>query len=276
MNQINATLIAFEKKETSNPDFIAEMYFKHHTKLFEYSKHLDKTNIKKIEIENRRVLFTSKDRGVRMYGVPGDFRITPIEILNFLDYEKDHSEMLQSLVSDGDVVLDIGTNIGWYSINLTLTHRSAKIHAFEPIPNTYQWLEKNVDVNGVINVALHNFGLSNKAGTFDFYSYPEGSGNASTENLSERSDATISKCKLKTLDEFTSEFHELIDFIKCDVEGGELLVFQGGKETIKNDLPIVFSEILRKWSAKFNYNLNEIFRFFEVLKYQAFTVKMAS
>jgi hypothetical protein len=83
----------------------------------------------------------------------------------------------------------------------------------------------------------------------------------------------ISKCKLKTLDEFRSEFHEPIDFIKCDVEGGELLVFQGGKETIKNDLPIVFSEILRKWSAKFNYNPNEIFRFFGVLKYQAFTVK---
>jgi hypothetical protein len=50
-------------------------------------------------------------------------------------------------------------------------------------------------------------------------------------------------------------------------------VFQGGKKTIQNDLPIVFSEILRKWSAKFNYDPNEIFQFFYALNYQAFTVR---
>lgn len=273
MNTINNTLSAFENGEIGKHDFIAEMYLRHHSKLFEYSMHLDKTNIKKIEIENGQVIFTSRDGGVRMYGVPGDFRIAPIETLNFFDYEKDDSVMLQNLVSDGDVILDIGANMGWYSINLALTHRSAKIHAFEPIPTTYHWLEKNVGINGLNNVEIHNFGLSNKVGTFDFYSYPEGSGNASAENLSGRSDAIISECRLVTLDKFRSEYRDPIDFIKCDVEGGELLVFQGGKETIQNDLPIVFSEILRKWSAKYNYEPNEIFQFFRALKYQAFTVK---
>ena len=77
--------------------------------------------------------------------------------------------MLQNLVSDGDVILDVGANMGWYSINLALTHRSAKIHAFEPIPTTYHWLGKNVEINGLSNVEIHNFGLSNKVGTFDFF-----------------------------------------------------------------------------------------------------------
>jgi hypothetical protein len=79
MNTINSTLAAFESQKIGKHDFIAEMYFKHHSKLFEYSRYLDKTNIKKIEIENGQVLFTSRDRGVRMFGVPGDFRIAPIE-----------------------------------------------------------------------------------------------------------------------------------------------------------------------------------------------------
>lgn len=276
MNKINKSLAAFENKEIAKPDFIAEMYLKHHSRLFDYSAHLPKTNIKKIEIEDGKVIFTSKDRGVKIYGVPGDFRIAPIETLNFFDYEKDDSEMLQKLISDGDVILDIGANMGWYSINLALANRSAKIHAFEPIPATFNWLKKNIELNGLNNVEIHNFGLSNKSGAFDFYSYSEGSGNASAENLTERPDAIISKCKLLTLDEFRSEYRDPISFIKCDVEGGELFVFQGGKEAIRNDLPIVFSEILRKWSAKFNYNPNEIFDFFRALKYQAFTVKNCS
>lgn len=50
------------------------------------------------------------------------------------------------------------------------------------------------------------------------------------------------------------------------------MVFQGGLQTIKRDLPIVFSEILRKWSAKFNYDPNDIFDFFRVLGYKSFTV----
>ena len=63
-----------------------------------------------------------------------------------------------------------------------------------------------------------------------------------------------------------------VDFIKCDVEGAELLVFKGGLNTIKRDKPIIFSEILRKWSAMFNYDPNEIFDLFKSEGYLAFTV----
>jgi hypothetical protein len=63
-----------------------------------------------------------------------------------------------------------------------------------------------------------------------------------------------------------------VDFIKCDVEGAELLVFQGGQQTIARDLPIVFSEILRKWSAKFGYHPNDIFQLFHSLGYRSFSV----
>lgn len=67
------------------------------------------------------------------------------------------------------------------------------------------------------------------------------------------------QCKLRTLDDYTAETKIRVDFIKCDVEGAELLVFKGAIDTIARDKPVIFSEILRKWSAKFNYNPNEIF-----------------
>ena len=95
-------------------------------------------------------------------------------------------------------------------------------------------------------------------------------GNASSANLSNRDDVHTLKCKVQTLDEYISLKNTSVDFIKCDVEGAELLVFQGGIQTIARYKPIVFSEILRKWSSKFNYNPNQIFDYFKSQNYRAF------
>ena len=72
-------------------------------------------------------------------------------------------------ISDGDCIFDIGANIGLYSIFLTQSHRDLKIFAFEPIPQTFSILEKNVarDQNGS-QVKLFNFGLSRKSGSGQF------------------------------------------------------------------------------------------------------------
>ncbi len=63
-----------------------------------------------------------------------------------------------------------------------------------------------------------------------------------------------------------------LDFIKCDVEGAELLTFQGGLKTITKYKPIVFTEMLRKWSAKFNYHPNEIIELFKDIGYGCYFV----
>ena len=62
-----------------------------------------------------------------------------------------------------------------------------------------------------------------------------------------------------------------IDFIKCDVEGAELFVFQGALKLLAQDKPIVFTEMLRKWAAKFDYHPNQIIELFQGLGYQCFT-----
>ncbi len=271
MKNLATTLSAFSLGLIDKPSFIEEMYVQHHAHLFDFSTHLAKTNIKKIEIEDGQVVMTTRDRGVRIVCGPGDQRIAPIETLNFNDYEKDDALIMESLVKDGDSFFDVGANIGWYSINIALARRYAKVHSFEPLPRTYAQLQTNISVNALQNVQTHNFGLSNKAGTFPFYYYAQGSGNASSANLTGRQDVEVVTCAVQTLDQFTSTSATNVDFLKCDVEGAELLVFQGGSTTIARDKPIVFSEILRKWSAKFNYDPNEIFAFFKQMGYQAFT-----
>lgn len=262
----------FLGSKITKPEFIQSMYQEHHSKLFDYANYLKQTNIASIEITDDAVVMTSRDKGVKMVCPIGDYRVAPIEALNFLDYETTDSAMIMRLVSPNDCIIDIGANMGWYSINIAKTYPSSKVHAFEPIPKTYLFLEQNIKLNQLSNIVAHHFGLSNERKDLVFYFYPEGSGNASSANLSERTDAELVTCHVERLDDFVSVNKLHVDFIKCDVEGAELFAFQGAVETLQKDKPIVFTEMLRKWAEKFNYHPNEIITLFSSLGYRCFYV----
>lgn len=271
MKTIDETVYDFIEGKIDKVTFIKDMYKVHHAKLFDYSHFLHKTNIKKIEVSDNSVLMTTRDRGIKILCPPKDHRIAPIEILNFFDYEKNDSDMMMKLLDGIENFFDIGANIGWYSINIAVAFRNINVFSFEPIPTTYQHLCNNVSINSVRNIKTYNFGFSENSALIPFYFYPEGSGNASIRDLTNFKNVKSIDCRVLKLDDFITEKKLKVDFIKCDVEGGELLVFKGGIETINRFKPIIFSEILRKWSAKFEYNPNNIFELLFSKDYRAFT-----
>ena len=58
--------------------------------------------------------------------------------------------------------------------------------------------------------------------------------------------------------------------IKCDVEGSELFVFQGGIEILERDKPFIFTEMLRKWAAIFEYHPDDIINLLSSVGYRCF------
>lgn len=262
----------FASGEISKPDYIDRMH-ELHQGLFTYSRAIRGTDIAKIEITDDTVTMTARGSGIRIVCDKDDKRIAPIEIINFDSYEKDEYSMIMKLIGANDVILDIGANIGWYSINIATTYPSSRIYAFEPIPKTFGYLARNIALNDIKNVRAGNFGLSNQEGDLTFYYYPEGSGNASSANLTGAGNVDQIKCRVITLDQFVATEKLEVNFIKCDVEGAELMVFQGALATLGRCKPAVFTEMLRKWSAKFGYHPNEIIKLFSDLGYRCFTVK---
>ncbi|MEI6564642.1 MAG: FkbM family methyltransferase [bacterium] len=252
--------------------YIDEMH-KVHECLFAYADFLRGTDVARIEITDGQIVMQSRERGIRMVCNKDDKRIIPIEILNFGSFEKPELDMMLRLVGDQSTILDIGANVGWYSIALAKAYPSARILAFEPIPSTYRQLQENIRINDVHNVKIHNFGLSDRIDTLTFYFYPECSGNASLANLTSSQGVEVLSCPVRTLDDFATEGDVTVDFIKCDVEGAELLVFKGGVQMIGRCRPIIFTELLRKWSAKFDYHPNQIIELLAGLGYQCFTVE---
>lgn len=262
----------FKAGEIDKPAYIQSMLVCHET-LSEYAIFLRDTGIECIEINDDGVRFKFRDMPYEMECPPSQARVAPIEILNFDQYEPAETEALGRLLQGCSTILDVGANIGWFS--LWFAHRlpGAKIHAFEPLPENFQYLARNIATNHLAErVFLYPCGLSDRAGTFDFYSYPAGSTNASLLNVSGAGNAVMVTGKTMTLDDWVRETGAALDLLKCDVEGAELLVFKGGESSIARHRPIIFTEMLRKWSMSFGYHPNDVIEFFGGLGYHCHSI----
>ncbi|MDD5584632.1 MAG: FkbM family methyltransferase [Candidatus Omnitrophica bacterium] len=246
-----------------------------HKVLYEYADFINKSTISDITIKDDDVYFNFLSNGLQitMVSVSHDMTSVPFTFLNFGSYESEEEKFLFNSVKNDDVVLDIGANIGWYTLNWLKKGKSITVFSFEPIPEIYNKLVKNLILNEQQIKNAFNFGLSNVNGEFDFFLDAEWCGASSMANLRESKSTTNVRYAVKKLDDvFPSLGIDRLDFIKCDVEGAEKLVFEGGIETIKKYTPIIFSEMLRKWSKKFNYHPNDTIRLFTTLGYDCHTI----
>jgi len=245
---------------------------KHHLALWEYLDFIKNKNVASIEIIQGRIILKTKD-DIRLICDSLDKRHMLMEILNFGNYEPVELQMIKRFLKKDSVVLDIGANIGWYAINLSKSVPQGRIIAFEPIPKTYDYLAKNIALNELGNIKTYNIGLSDKAGYFNFYYNQKYTGATSLVNIINEHDTALVRCRVKKLDDFLKKSRiRQIDFIKCDVEGAEKLVIEGGLEAIKKNKPIIFIELLRKWSAKFNYHPNSIINILKEIGYECYVI----
>jgi FkbM family methyltransferase len=265
----------FLKGELNKVEFIDAM-FQFHTLLGEYSKELKNTEIEKIEIIDGKVIMTTRGTeyhkgGVKLIVDMVDKRTPPLETFNFKSFEKNDSHMIYRLINPESHVIDIGANIGWYSLHIGSMLKGGSVHSFEPLPETHAKLQENIRLNNLSNITVNHIALSEKKQTLTFFFDPYQSGSSSSRDITES--PTVVKVDLEsiTFDEYAeSKALTAIDFIKCDVEGAELFVIQGAQKSLEKYKPIVFAELLRKWSAKFGYHPNDIFKIFHDLNYTAF------
>jgi FkbM family methyltransferase len=250
--------------------YIQQMHEKHKI-LWEYQELIQHKNVSEIKITKDQIILTAEN-GVSMLCNPVDKRIVPIEILNFGDHEAVELGMIKNFLNWDDVCLDIGANIGWYSLNLSHHVPKGWVYAFEPLPKTFEYLKANIKLNNFGNVGVYNFGLSDEAGHLNFYYYDTLSGASSSQELYPEKEKTLVRCPVQKLDNFASRIPR-IDFIKCDVEGAELFVIKGSIKTLEKHNPILFIEMLRKWSAKFDYHPNDIIKLLDGIGYDCYAVE---
>lgn len=232
-----------------------------HAGLFDYVAFLADSDVAEIRITAQGVEIRSALHQISMLMDPVDLHSTPYTLLDFGSYETDETRFLKSVFGNGDVFLDIGANLGWYSLVLGRNCPDSRIFAFEPIPSTVEALERNIRLNALQNVQPICMGMFNKEDELNFLYAPDVSGATSlkvTGQTRGRTEIQSVTCRTTTLDIFCAERDIVPTLLKIDVEGAELMVVQGGHEALQHT-PIILMELLRKWSREFGYHPNDVF-----------------
>ena len=163
--------------------------------------------------------------------------------------------ILPNLISKGGTAIDIGANIGFYSY--VVSRICDKVEAFEPIPYCCSILQ----AYNAPNINVHGVALSSKSGTavlnIPIVNNMEIYGRASVSN-DFPSQKTI-QVSLKKLDDYN---FTNVNFIKIDVEGHELDVIRGAKDTITKYQPVILVEIEQR---HLSFPMNLVFE--EILAY---------
>lgn len=180
------------------------------------------------------------------------------------EYEKVLTEIVISILREGDACLDIGANFGWYT---TLFHKycgGGEIHAFEPVPLIFEELAENYRLMGSPkNVFINNLALGEKAEELTinlFEGLPSGHASISDHG---RKDAISFKCKVVTLDTYLEEKKVPdVNFIKIDIEGAEMMFLKGAEKLFKQKVPpVLLMEMALEQTKNFGYQPNDLVDF---------------
>ena len=152
-------------------------------------------------------------------------------------------------LNDG-IFLDVGANVGNHSLFLSMHMK--QVHSFEPYSIAFKRLEKNVSINKIENICLHNIGLGHKDEIASIYT-PE-TGNLGTASLNKDfrpGSSADEQIKIVRADTYLEDNNiQNIKLIKVDVEGFEIAVLEGMHESLNRNRPIVVFEMSRQTREK--------------------------
>jgi len=147
-------------------------------------------------------------------------------------YEADKQKLLSQLPLEGTTVLDIGANVGFFSILLSrLVGSTGRVFSFEPLPRNIDFIRQHLLLNKIDNVEIVSVAVSDKLGSMKFADSPL----HAQGYLTDRGDLEVSVITLDSLDNFTNP----VSFVKIDVEGAEADLLRGGEAFFKSNRPII-------------------------------------
>jgi len=153
------------------------------------------------------------------------------------NYEPSKVAIVKREIKKGDVVVDIGANIGYYTLIFArLVGNNGHVYAFEPEPENFSILKKNIEVNGYKNVTLVNKAVSNKNCKIKFYLCDDNKAMHTTNKSSYAKFSHTINVDCIKLDDYFKD-HK-ISFMKIDVEGLEYNVVKGMDHILKRNKSI--------------------------------------
>lgn len=214
------------------------------------------------------------------------------------------TKLFETLLKPGHVMFDIGAHVGYYTLKAaSRVGKLGQVHAFEPIHENFSRLSRNIEINNLSNVKINHIGISDHNKIVPFFLPNEfkisqcktnsvipksfiqwskikkttpfwkfNSGIASIIPLPDTSQENVN-IACTSIDQyvFTNKIAK-VDFFKIDVEGAEMEVLLGMKETIENHKPTILIELHQGRLGLIDVKCEEILNWITNKGYFAFDV----
>jgi FkbM family methyltransferase len=166
-------------------------------------------------------------------------------------------QVVQHIINNSSNCIDIGCHLGSMLSEILLLSPNGHHIAFEPIPYKARWLKQKFP-----EVDIREMALSDTPGKVTFYINTHRSGFSGVRLHNAKPNENIQKITVhcEKLDNILISNHR-IDFIKLDVEGGELAVLRGAMETLSRYHPTLLFECTLSGLSSFGFTSSQVFEF---------------
>jgi len=226
--------------------------------------------IKNIYYKVADILSGGKGKDVTISGV--NLKL-PIKYHKYYEsnYEEESIGEMKKLISKGQVVVDVGAQLGLMSkLFSDCVGSQGKVFSFEPTPSTYEILKETISINNLMNVELVKKAVADKSGqtTFNISSVDASAANSLAEGGVHGNDIPI-KVDLVSIDDFYNQKKlDKIDFIKIDAEGAEFAVLKGAKSVIDNCEPTILLALHPSMILNFGDSMSDIYDYCKDCNYK--------
>ena len=183
-------------------------------------------------------------QGSKMFLDPGDSLDLSINGV----YGELDTKIIREEIHEGDIVIDVGANIGYYTLIFAqLVGSSGKVFAFEPESKNFEILKKNIEINNYPNIVAEQKIVSDKSGIVKLFIAEHGI--VGHRINQQKSSQKFIEVESIILDNYIKKLNldNKINFIKIDVEGSEPKVLEGAKEIMQKSNQLkIFTEFNRE------------------------------
>jgi FkbM family methyltransferase len=213
----------------------------------------------------RRVVRVSLRNGVRLYVDPTvDLQET---IFWTGEYDSRTIDRMKQLLVPDAVVLDVGANIGAYTVQLGhALGKGGRIIAIEPLPANVERLHENVNLNGLEGIVeIVSSAVGDQRGVVHLRGADGIDGIASNAVVADSGVVA----PITTIDAI-AEAHALVrcDLIKLDIEGCEFVALRGAERLLERFRPVLYLELNAHWMKHFGWTFADLLNYLERLEYR--------
>lgn len=197
-------------------------------------------------------------------------------------YEAGTLDIIGKCLKKDDIFIDVGANIGLMSIFASrIVRPNGIIYSFEPEPETFMILNKNIAINKIKNIRAYNIGVGERQYKSVIFTNPyAGRGGASLIKPFNQKDSIKYEIYIEKLDDIIFEYNiKKIRMLKIDVEGWELNVLKGAKFLLQSiEAPIICIEFCIEYSkivkSLKNIHLTDIYNYILMInEYRIYKLK---